>query len=875
MASASRCHVLAKISAANQPSAKRRLLPPAVQRYSDRLKKKYDSGEVNFGWATAQQPVKSFDVDEIFTNLVVVPQRELSAERLHRGTLGSRGEYERIEHVFSPLNSECESIELQQLFQTETTGVRRRNTSVRVLAFGSAGSGKTMVFCLKSTSDWATTDLWNDLFDIVVARELRHESVRNAKSVSELFGLSFHLSRDSELAETSDYIMDNPQHVCLILDGLDETALEKCSPFVQDVILGKELVGIRLILTSRPTPDAFDLAKTFTKRVEVIGFLQHDIKTYIRKVLSSDHAERLIEEVDSNLQLAGMMATPILAKSVCELFEWRPQPPKCPSEMLALFILRIAESIRGNGPIAKQYETWGDVPKTSQDRILELGLFALKLLVDQKLVFTEADMRLYGISHEALKMGVLVGCDSSTSALGALSQWRFSHLSFQEGFSAKFVAERIKPNRGDEQLLVRQLGALQGHLSTFWVYLAAQLGNSERLETLINALLLDKPRRKAVIRHLEWFFFMNDEELSEVHNHLCCYLDFNAMCSLADRLLKGLVSKTAGHLHIQAMVPADRELQDKDFLKTLLFTWSSLEPRANRHMLLDAIASFDVTVAKEIHESSWFADLPANASMQDGESHVATAAETGSTTKEVLRDFNLRSFGGYESLLLVFRCYSEHSLCHANSSEAMPCFLGLLEKYGVDFDGRHLSIADCRAIGNVLVHHHHAAVKKVDLFDTFMSDGGLLQLAPGLKSCVHLVDLNLGNCNLTAASAHSLSDALSGLKSLERLYLSDDRIQDEGFHIIINSLCSCTNVIEADFSGTGLTAKSLPMLWRLLRSWQKLHTVFLRRNDFSGASITEEEACMAVVRRCVSLRKFDLPPPPQCTSALYDVARRV
>ena len=858
-----------------------RALPTAVARCASRLKRKYTQAEVPFGLATAQRPARTFGVDEIFTNLVVVPQRELTAERLHRGTLGSRGEYERIEHVFSPFNFGHESIELQELFQPETNGFSRRHTSVRVLVVGSAGSGKTMVFTVKSTFDWANDSLWNDQFDIVVARELRHESVRNAKTVSELFQLSSHLNSDAELVETSDYIMDYPQHICLILDGLDETALEKCSPFVQDVILGKELVGIRLILTSRPTPDAFDLAKTFTKRVEVIGFLQHDIKTYIRNVLSSDHAERLIEEVDSNLQLAGMMATPILAKSVCELFEWRPQAPKCPSDILDLFILRIAESIPGNGSVDKHYQSWDDVPKTSQDLLLELGLFALKLLVDQKLVFTEADMRLYGVSHEALKMGVLVGCDSLTSALGALSQWRFSHLSFQEGFSAKVAAVCIKPNRGDEQLLVRQLGALQGHLSTFWIYLAAQLRESQQLEALINALLLDKRHRRAEMgnrqsasRSLEWFFFMNLQELNEIYNLLCGYLDFKAMCSLADTLLKDLVCETAGHLHIQALVPSDRELQDRDFLKTLLFTWSSLEPRANRRMLLDAIALVDASTAKDVYESPLFADLPMIGNKED-EQHVSTAVECVITEEEVLRNFNLRSFGGYESLLLAFRCYSEHSLCHANNSEAMPCFLRLLEKYGVDFDGCRLSIADCRAIGNVLVHHHHAAVKKVDLFDTFMSDGGLLQLAPGLKSCVHLVDLNLGNCNLTAASAHSLSDALSGLKSLERLYLSDDRIQDEGFHIIINSLCSCTNVIEADLSGTGLTARSLPMLCRLLHSWQKLRKIVLQRNDFSGASVTEEEACMAVVRRCVSLRTFDLPPSPLSGSTLLTVRSRV
>ena len=65
--------------------------------------------------------------------------------------------------------------------------------------------------------------------------------------------------------------MDNPHRVCLILDGLDESKLSECDEFLQKVIRGEELCGIRLVVRPNPKRLAFFFA-FFWPFLEEIAF---------------------------------------------------------------------------------------------------------------------------------------------------------------------------------------------------------------------------------------------------------------------------------------------------------------------------------------------------------------------------------------------------------------------------------------------------------------------------------------------------------------------------------------------------------------------------------------------------------------------------
>ena len=127
---------------------------------------------------------------------------------------------------------------------------------------------------------------------------------------------------------TVDFIADHPHRVYLILDGLDETKLESCSSFVEDILHGKELKGLRLILTSRPCDDAFTLFPS-SQHLEIVGFLPTDVEEYVRRVLNEEQGTDLTRVLAEDMNLASVMSTPYFAARVCELFKWSQRIPRC------------------------------------------------------------------------------------------------------------------------------------------------------------------------------------------------------------------------------------------------------------------------------------------------------------------------------------------------------------------------------------------------------------------------------------------------------------------------------------------------------------------------------------------------------------------
>ena len=119
-------------------------------------------------------------------------------------------------------------------------------------------------------------------FDILIALELRHSDVREAESLWDLLevaGLDEPLSKKDRNA-TRAYYKAHPQRLCIVFDDLDETDLAKCSRYIQGVINGEELKGIRMIITGRPCPDVLSLCarKPYDGRIEFIGFRRDDVE---------------------------------------------------------------------------------------------------------------------------------------------------------------------------------------------------------------------------------------------------------------------------------------------------------------------------------------------------------------------------------------------------------------------------------------------------------------------------------------------------------------------------------------------------------------------------------------------------------------------
>ncbi|XP_065189091.1 nucleotide-binding oligomerization domain-containing protein 2-like [Sycon ciliatum] len=427
-------------------------------------------------------------VDNIYINLVKLPKGDLSDEFKHEFQSSSDDMW-RIEHAFTSAGQRMQSLNLESLLnnthQDQSSHLTGQTLGTIVMA--SAGCGKSFVFTRVAPIKWAAGELWPNK-KLLVARELRFPDVHKATSLSKLLGLDGIGIEDSYgQQEICDHVREHPESLVLILDGLDEVNLKDMSSFVYDVLFGKELQGIHLIVTSRPCADIFQLSVLphFHQHIELLGFKQDDVERYISSVLSPEKAETLIAEVNRSAYLGGMMATPFMAQEVCVQYHFGLDAPQCMTDMFEQMIIQII-----NRKYSRSYKQWNEVPVEAQLLVMEIGQFAFNMLAEKRMIFNDADLQKQSLTERALKLGLLVSGEECLSR-NVVKQHRFSHLTTQEYLAAIYLARHPTRNMMNSFRiiqLVEILGAETAHLRTFWTMLCAQLSTAQA-ECLVNSLL--------------------------------------------------------------------------------------------------------------------------------------------------------------------------------------------------------------------------------------------------------------------------------------------------------------------------------------------------------------------------------------------------
>ena len=467
-------------------------LPKAVRELRDSLCAIYTNVRTLVEDSSTEE-VRSFNMDEIYANLHVVSLEELSArmQKLNADKLGSSAGIEQLTHSLASAAKKLRKIKLANILKAKKSmRLAPGRETFRTIALSCAGGGKTLLFTKKGPYDWAMGRIWQEMA-LVFALELRLPSVRQATCAAELLALRSHdIISDADQSEICAYVKAHPERVCIILDGLDETKLDECSPYVQDVIAGKRLPGVRLIITSRHSTEAMNLIHNpevvFHRRVELLGFEQKELEKYVHKVLSAEKACSLLDKLKRNPQLAAIMRTPLYATSICQLYSNQRDIPDTLGKIFNSMILKAIQPKTEKGlKKTEPYEKLNDVPDGIQNSLLDLAKFAFHMLIRRKVVFTEADFSMFSLSSAARSLGLLIACDKPLSQ--AHPQWRFSHLALQEALASRYFASR-SPSAADVAWLVQCLGAFTGSLNMFWRLLATEL-DTDSVNALIEAIL--------------------------------------------------------------------------------------------------------------------------------------------------------------------------------------------------------------------------------------------------------------------------------------------------------------------------------------------------------------------------------------------------
>ena len=660
-----------------------------MERVYKTLQKRYRQANLTFGKGLTEKG-ETKKISHVFVKLMVLERVDLTPA-FKNATFGTANESSRrLEHVFNDLSSSAATtrrcVELSEIFPHTASN----EESFRVLVLASAGCGKTTLVMKYCPLMWANGELWSGMFDLVICGELRNEDIRCAEDVGGLLGGwgRLGIANVEDKQRLMDFIADHPHRVCLILDGLDETKLESCSRFVEDILRGEELHGLRVILTSRPCDDAFALCEEcpFSQRLEVVGFLPADVEEYVRRVLNEEQARDLLGVLAEDMNLASVMSTPYFAARVCELYKWSQRIPRCVSDIHELMILQIAESRS-----KKSFKSMKELPADFQKSLLDLGEFALRMLLAKRLCFPESEMMALSLCESAVPLGMLVSCEPDLIA-GRERQYRFSHLVLQEFFSALFVAMSGRLYPGKITRLVEALGALSGHLNTFWQLLASQL-DSECMHCLCNSLVLRK-HTTLPVSEMDALLFDRTAIPSNVLEALCGLLSLSSMEVLAGKLLHGLVAGDAVTA-VENEMQCSRKSNNNDFLRTLLAMWLRCSPKAHVGTLLEYVDAVDSCAASSCCEIT-------GTDLSTLHTHLLPIPQKphGNVDHfEARRD-------------LVYRCFMEYThgavppACHVPVSTISD----LLANCVIIID-RAKSQSACFALAHVLKHHSHDATR--------------------------------------------------------------------------------------------------------------------------------------------------------------------
>ena len=253
-------------------------------------------------------------------------------EKLERFT-GQCEEERTIDDMFVNLELESQFGDIfddyEELFLPRTT----RN-SVKVLITGLAGTGKSLL-CQKLMRDWSKKSHGSP-FDFAFLFKFRcYNKTTENISLRQLLNPATPL--ESELENVVQQLLDNPEKILLVFDGLDEfrdqrrndgafenKAEEKMPVWVlyTKLLEDKLLCGATVLTTSRPLMTSRIEISLFDKIVNIKEFSEEKVEDYVSSYCKQHPghvAARIKQHVKNNSDLLSLCAIPLYCHTICYL----------------------------------------------------------------------------------------------------------------------------------------------------------------------------------------------------------------------------------------------------------------------------------------------------------------------------------------------------------------------------------------------------------------------------------------------------------------------------------------------------------------------------------------------------------------------------
>ena len=415
---------------------------------------------------------KTMPMDKILVNVCLLSSEEVK-KAFEKPSFSSRQDQERSEYLLSKLvQNRSQSLDLEDVFKAKEDGQDDPN---KVVATGGAGCGKSVCFTRKAPYEWACGKLWKQ-FALLFCLELRDKNVWKAKTLADLLGLAeLHLST-REQDEIVQFITNHPDKVAIVCDGLDEGSINESS-LLWRLLQGK-CVGIpsslRVVVTTRPCKAAGDISQSISYRgVEIVGFTEEDVALFARKYLGQNAGDKLVSLSEKQPEIGGMLHAPLFCLLVCDLFQEEQDLPSRRTELFEKIIVALLHRYAKAHSLEEPFQDWADAPASLREKVIGLGKVAFEGLKVKKLYFTDVELKKAGMPAAALELGLLT--KSESTKFWKRDEYAFSHLTLQEFMAALYVSSEVLQSDADMAKLLKTVRFNDGHLSTFWVFLAGVL----------------------------------------------------------------------------------------------------------------------------------------------------------------------------------------------------------------------------------------------------------------------------------------------------------------------------------------------------------------------------------------------------------------
>ena len=697
------------------------------------------------------------NLEDVFVNIGLVSSDEV--EKLCSEWTGKDGG---VEEVLAQA-MKARQLTLSGLLEAQSEGSK---APVRIMALGTAGSGKSFTFTMKAAYDWCGGALWEKIALLRTIR-CRDKGVWHAKTISELFQLrELGLSAAQEV-EVEKFISTHPSQFALVCDGLDEGQVDESS-FLWRVMSGTSLRGLCVIITSRPCSAVSDLSQsgTINRHVQLFGFSKENVREFVIKYLGEIQGAEMLSQLAKQPSISSLMHTPFFALLVCEQFKEEGQIPETRSGIFSSVTLRLVQRYARRLGLKAKFKRIEKAPGMLYKHVLEVGRVAFDRLKRKDLSYFELDEE--DLPAEAVGLGYLEHMQATS--LSGEDQYGFRHLTMQEYLAALYACAEVLKKEGDVVKLAEQLGcgAESGHLNTFWVFVASLLESNLREELLC---AIAKTDIQTVTKRMQAMDRASDSTSS-----------VDSPFASSGESVGGEGEETENK-HSRK---SQREAEPLGIYRFLLLLHCFQEFTATGHCKPSACMKYVLKqegVDRQRYGGLTPSDLGVISRVMEYYSDMVEKVD--------MRGCLLGDDGLQQLLGGLLSCTRLHEL---------------------NLQSNRLSNLHMARVGEVLTNNK-LTLKTVDLgWNSDVGDSGLCRLADGLRHVQHLQRLRLWYLQLTEASGQTLASIISHQPSLVECDIGTNHIGDSGFTAMAPAMQKCQHLEKLDLCSIGLTCDSHTML---------------------------------------------------------------